>query len=182
MKFKKTIELQYKNLKAAALCKAYRDVRFYLCGVYVGDGFIASTNGHMALLCNEGDAKGMDLIIPGEAINSLIKKVGNSPIGEITKLHQIDKEFWMLDHSGTMEIFRPVEGKYPDIKRIDIEKPSDIQFKDFPHFDFTYLGIFQKVAKIYKQGRPLVYPTTEHARAYVEITENVHGLLMPCRI
>lgn len=76
MKFIKTLELQYKNIKAAALFKASRDVRFYLCGVYIGDGFIASTNGHAALICDEPETVGMDLIIPAETINSLIKKVG----------------------------------------------------------------------------------------------------------
>lgn len=50
MEFKKTIELQYDNLKATALCKAKNDVRFYLTGIYIGDGFVAATNGHMALI------------------------------------------------------------------------------------------------------------------------------------
>ncbi|MFW2080677.1 hypothetical protein ACNPQK_06860 [Acinetobacter guillouiae] len=182
MKFKKTIELQYNNLKATALCRAKRDVRFYLCGVYVGDGFVAATNGHMALICNEPDSVGMDLIIPGEAIDSLIKKVGNFPITKITKLHQVDKEFWLLEHNGTVELFRPIDGKYPDIKRVDIPKPTEIQFKFYPKFNLEYLSIFQKVAKVYKQAFPSFYPTTENHSAYVEITSDVHGILMPLRV
>lgn len=182
MEFKKTIELQYDNLKATALCKAKTDVRFYLTGVYVGDGFIAATNGHMALLCNEPDSVGMDVIIPGDAIDSLIRKVGNKSKIKTTLLHQIDDEFWCLNHGGNFEMFRLIEGKYPDIKHVDIPKPTEIQFKEFPSFNFTYLGIFQKVAKIYKQGYPFIYPTTERDRAYIEITENVHGILMPLRV
>ncbi|MFW1996739.1 hypothetical protein ACG904_17585 [Acinetobacter guillouiae] len=182
MEFKKTIELQYDNLKATALCKAKNDVRFYLTGIYIGDGFVAATNGHMALICIEPDTVGMDVIIPGDAIDSLIRKVGNKSKIKTTLLHQIDDEFWCLNHGGNFEMFRLIEGKYPDIKRVDIPKPTEIQFKEFPSFNFTYLGIFQKVAKIYKQGYPFIYPTTERDRAYIEITENVHGILMPCRI
>lgn len=182
MEFKKTIELQFDNLKATALCKAKSDVRYYLTGIYVGDGFVASTNGHMALLCNEPDSVGMDVIIPGDAIDSLIRKVGNKSKIKTTLLHQIDDEFWCLNHGGNFEMFRLVEGKYPNIKRVDIPKPTNIQFKDYPRFDLTYLGIFQKVAKVFRQGYPIIYPTTETNSAYVEITNDVHGILMPCRI
>lgn len=181
MDFKKTIELQYNNIKATALCSAKRDVRFYLCGIYVGDGFIASTNGHILLICEETEATGMELIIPSEAIASLIKKVGNNPMHETVFLHQIDDEFWCLEHTGSYELFRPVEGKYPDIKRVDIAKPTNIQFKEYPRFNFEYLNIFQKVAKIYNVYSPQIYPTTENDRAFVEIKDDVHGVLMPMR-
>ena len=60
MKFLKTIELQYGDLKAASLCKAKNDVRFYLCGIYLGDGFISATNGHVALIINEENLNGFD--------------------------------------------------------------------------------------------------------------------------
>lgn len=181
MNFIKTIELQYKNLKAAAMFKASRDVRFYLCGIYVGDGFIAATNGHAALICEEGDTTGMDLIIPSETINSLLKKVGNKPAVKTTSLHQIDGEYWLLDHSGSYELFKPVNGKYPNIKKVDIAKPTDIQFKEYPRFNLEYLALFQKASLVYDKQYPTIYPTTEHDRAFIEITDNVHGILMPMR-
>lgn len=182
MEFKKTIELQYKNIQAAALCKAKFDVRFYLCGIYVGDGFLASTNGHILLMCDEQDTKGMDLIIPSEAIDSLIKKVGKNPMMKTVYLHQFDDEHWLLQHNSSYELFKPVGGKFPDIKRVDLEKPTDIQFKEYPRFNLEYLNIFQKVAKIFNVSFPYIYPTTENDRAFIEINDDVHGVLMPCRI
>lgn len=182
MKYLKTIELQYKDLKAAALCKDKNDVRFYLTGVYLGDGFIASTNGHVALIIDEENLKGSDLIIPAESIDSLIKKVGNNPIFKTVNLHQLDDGFWLLDHNGSYELFKPVDGKFPDIKRIDIDKPKDIQFKEYPSFDFNYLNLFLKVGKIFGlNNSPTIYPTTETNSAYVELTDKAHGLLMPRR-
>lgn len=182
MKFIKTIELQYKDLKAASLCKAKNDVRFYLCGVYLGDGFLASTNGHVGLIIDEPNLNGFDLIIPSETIDSLIKKVGNSPMLKTVELHKLDDDFWLLDHNGSFELFKPLDGKFPDIKKIDIEKPKDIKFKDFPVFDITYLNLFLKVGKVLGLSiSPTVLPTTETGCAYVDITDKAHGLLMPRR-
>ena len=183
MKFLETVEINYCDLKAASLCKAKNDVRFYLCGVYLGDGFISSTNGYVALIIDEDNLKGFDLIIPAETIDSLVKKVGNTPMLKTVKIHKLDDGFWLLDHNGSYELFRPIDGKYPDIKRIDIKKPTDIQFKEYPSFDFVYLNIFLKVNKsLGVHASPRIYPTTEKNVAYVELTEKAHGLLMPKRI
>lgn len=182
MKFLTTVELQYKDLKAAALCKAKSDVRFYLCGVYLGDGFIASTNGHVGLIIDEESLSGYDLIIPAETIESLVKKVGNTPMLKTVNLHQLEDGFWLLDHNGSYELFKPIDGKFPDIKKIDIPKPKEIMFKEFPIFDITYLNLFLKVAKTLGLNHsPNVLPTTETGCAYVDITDKAHGLLMPRR-
>lgn len=184
MNFLKTIELQYKHLKALSLCKAKSDVRFYLCGIYLGDGFMASTNGHIALIIDEENLNGFDLILPNEAVNSLIRKVGNNPKVKTINLHQLDDEYWVLDHQGSLELFKPIDGKFPDIKHVDIEKPKDIQFKDYPKFNFEYLDIFMKVYKTLgcKGLSPTIYPTTEEKPAYVELDSSSHGLLMPMRL
>lgn len=183
MRFIKTVELQYCDLKAAALCKAKNEVRFYLCGVYLGDGFISATNGHVALIINEENLKGFDLIIPSETIDSLVRKVGNTPMLKQVNLHQLEDGFWLLDHNGSYELFKPIDGKFPDVKKIDIQKPIEIQFKEYPSFDFVYLNMFLKVNKALGFNvSPRVYPTTENGAAYVELTEKAHGLLMPRRI
>lgn len=182
MNFLETVEIKYCDLKAASLCKAKNDVRFYLCGVYLGDGFIASTNGHVGLLIDEENLKGFDLIIPSETIDSLIKKVGNTPILKNVNLHKLEDGFWLIDHNGSYELFKPIDGKFPDIKKIDIEKPTNIQFKEYPSFDFVYLNLFLKVNKALGfNTSPRIYPTTERTTAYVELTDKAHGLLMPKR-
>lgn len=183
MKYLKTIELQYGDLKAAALCKAKNDVRFYICGIYLGDGFIAATNGHIGLIIDEPNLKGFDLIIPAEAIDSLVKKVGNYPMTKTVQLHKLQKGFYLLDLNGTYELFKPIDGKFPDIKKIDIDKPTGIQFKEYPKFDIKYLNVFLKVNKALGFNMsPQIYPTTENGCAYVEISEKAHGLLMPMRL
>lgn len=183
MKYLKTIEVDYCDLKAASLCKAKNDVRFYLCGVYLGDGFIASTNGHVGLIIDDVNLKGFDLIIPAETIDSLVKKVGNTPILRKVKIHKLDDCFWLLDHNGSYELFKPMSGKFPDIKKIDIQKPDKIQFEKYPSFDFSYLNLFLKVGKVLGLNTsPDIFPTTSNGCAYIELTERAHGLLMPRKI
>ena len=183
MKFLKSIELQYDELKALSLCKAKQDVRFYLCGIYIGDGLMASTNGHIALVVDSPETSGMDLIIPAETIDSLVKKVGNNPMMKTVDLHQLEDGFWLLDHDGSYELFKPIEGKFPDIKRIDIKKPEKITFTDYPSFDINYLSVFLKAGKaLGLNTSPQIFPTTEKEVAYVELNDRAHGLLMPRRI
>ena len=183
MKFKKTIELQYNDLRACALFKASNDVRFYLCGIHIGDGAVVATNGHTLLVCYEPNADGVDLIIPADAIASIIKKVGTRPNIKSILLHQIeDSEFWLLQHvNGSYELFKPLDGKYPEWKRVDMPKPEKYTAESFPQFNFDYLNDFLKVAKIYSIYQPKLFPTTENERCYVEIDDRVHGIIMPMR-
>ena len=185
MKFKKTIELQYSDLRACALFKASNDVRFYLCGIHIGDGAVVATNGHTLLVCDEPNADGMDLIIPADAIASIIKKVGTRHNIKSILLHEIeDSEFWLLQHvNGSYELFKPLDGKYPAWKRVDIPKPEKYTAESFPQFNFDYLNDFLKVAKIYGNviSQPKLFPTTVNERCYVEIDDRVHGIIMPMR-
>ena len=64
--------------------------RFYLCGIHIGDGLMASTNGHIALVVESPETIGMDLIVPAETIDSLVKKVGNNPMMKTVDLHQLE--------------------------------------------------------------------------------------------
>lgn len=188
MKFKKTVELQYQDLQSCALFKASNDVRFYLCGVYVGAGAIVATNGHTMLLCDEPEVIDLDLIIPKEAIDYFIRKVGKNPKVKKVSLRQID-EYWMLKHINqhgheSIEVFYPVTGKFPDFKRVDIPKPEQYAAKNFPRFNFDYLGLFRKAAVMHGgvADQPTLMPTSVEGSCYVEINDRVHGIIMPMRI
>ncbi len=181
MKYLRTIELKYADLKAAALCKAKQDVRFYLCGVFVGKGVVAATNGHILLICEEPEAADIELIIPAEAIDSLVRKGGSKPKNSTVLLHELEDGLWLFNHAGTWELFRPVEGKYPSFERVDIKKPESFDGQQYPQFNFDYLVTFNKIAKIYGKTFPALHPTTEKDSAYIEINDRVHGVIMPLR-
>lgn len=184
MEFLNTIELNYNDLRACNLFRATNDVRFYLCGVYVGQGGVVATDGHRLLVCDEPEAESLDLIIPGEVIKSLIAKVGRNPKIKKVLLHQVkDSKYWLLDHIGSYELFIPIDGKFPEWKRVDMPKPEKYTAESFPQFNFDYLNDFLKVARIYGNviSQPKLFPTTASERCYVEINERVHGVIMPMR-
>lgn len=182
MEFLKTYSLPYQDLQACLIFTAKQDIRFDLCGIYVGQGIIAGTHGHAALICEAPEVEDADLIIPREAIISLIRKLGKSKSIKSVALHKIDDDFWLLQHADVLEIFRPISGKFPDIKRVDIPKPERYTAEEFPTFNFDYLLDIRKAASIYMGFvAPKIYPTTSNGTAYIEINDRVHGLLMPAR-
>ncbi|EZQ12099.1 hypothetical protein [Acinetobacter sp. Ver3] len=182
MKFKNSYPILYKDLQACLIFTAKQDVRFYLKGVYVGKGIISATHGHAALICDAPESEEIDLIIPRESIASLIRKLGKSERIDYVNLHEISEEFWLLQYSDAFELFRPINGKFPDVKKIDFQKPERYTAEEFPTFNFDYLMDFRKAAAIYmKFIAPKIYPTSVNGTAYIEINDRVHGLLMPAR-
>ncbi len=181
MEFIKQVSVKYSHLQAALPFAAKNDVRFYLTGVLVKDGIIAATNGHCALICNADDVHDMEVIIPRIAIESLIKKLGKSPMHDEIKISQIDKDFWLMDYKEDVyEIFKPIDGKFPDIARVDIKKPAEAP-NEFVHWNLDYIHIFMKCAKTLKIFCPKFFPTAHNQPTYVELNDEVHGVLMPIR-
>ncbi|CAM0682262.1 hypothetical protein RAN67_04225 [Acinetobacter baumannii] len=182
MNFKRQVTLTYRHLQATSLFAAQREVRFYLMGVLVKDGMMAATNGHCALICDAPEVQDIEVIIPIEIVKSFIKKVGNNPKVKTITLSQIDDEFWLLDYeNGMFEFFRPIDGKFPDISRVDIPKPTEPP-KEFVQWNLEYVSNFMKCSKILNCRFPLFYPSGATTSTYVEFVDGVHGLLMPLRV
>ena len=71
----KRVSNQVQPFKSSLLVCRKNDVRFYLVGVLVKDRMIAATNGHSLLICDSPDVPDVEIIIPRDAIDSLIKKL-----------------------------------------------------------------------------------------------------------
>lgn len=187
MDYKQKVDVKAKHLIASSLIAAKQDVRAYLQGVLVGRGIIASTNGFQALICNEDRTSSIDeIIIPRESIKSLRGKLKTAGIkdGEDVDvtIGQLDADHWVIELSGNaLEIFRPLLGTYPDIQKVDIEKPEQSQ-EEPANLCFKYLSVFSKCASYL--GSKYLYITTRGKQdsAYIDFGCDVHGLLMPGRI
>lgn len=181
MEFLKQVTVKYSHLQAALPFAAKQDVRFYLTSVLVKDGLIAATNGHCALICDATDVNDMEIIIPRIAIESLIKKLGKNPMYDSITISQIDKDFWLMDYmNDVFEMFKPIDGKFPDIKKVDVSKPTQPP-SGFVHYNFEYINLFLKCAKTLKVAFPRFFPTDHNKAIYVELCEDAHGILMPLR-
>lgn len=185
------LELDYKHIWASANFMAQKEVRFYLNGIFVDGENIVSTDGRAMLICNMENNEDFKkeynngIIIPEYAINSIIRKLGKpnklNTINKITLSKFDDGCFLLSDQLNAHEYFRNVEGRFPDYKRVDIPRPTEPP-KQFSMLDPKYLIKISKISK----GLNIIYPMIyfgefETQVAYVELSKEIHCLIMPLR-
>lgn len=187
------IELPFEYLAAAVLSAANQDVRFYLCGVKVGNGLVAGTNGHTAVIIQDESLKDVpEMIIPKETINWLIKKVRKSNVGKFTahisdldgmegtKVIKLDNGMGWTEY----EVFKPIDGKFPDVMRVLVVRSESAAVA--PQFNFDYIKIMAEAMKTLT-GAPIstiraFYGEKANDVVYFPLgRENYHGLVMPMR-
>lgn len=172
---------RYKYLRAAVIHTAKNDVRFYLTGVYLGDGFISATDGTRMIMIKD-DILGLGLIIPRETILSLVKKLGTRKDYELS-IEIKDDGFGLISCAGEFEYFKFVDGKFPDISRVDFSEPTE-PVACWNIYNASYVKDFQKSMHILNgvaRGSPMIKPRDENSAMYVCLTDNAHGILMPMR-
>lgn len=180
----KTIEFDYDHLRACMPHTAKNEVRFYLCGIYLGDGFMAATNGHKLIMIEDERLAGCDYIIPRDAVDFFIKKLGTKPMNKTVTLTIGDDGFNIMELMGRYEYFKFIDGKFPLVKKVDIPKPEKSEGN--PMFNISYMADFVKSFKIltgdnHADGLNILSRGNTES-AYVELTDNAHGVLMPMRI
>ncbi|MFW1971054.1 hypothetical protein [Acinetobacter bereziniae] len=139
-------------LKAALICASKNDIRFYLNGVAIDQGHIVATDGHRMFYAPLESANELpQIIIPRDAIEYLIKKttsVGKKhPEKVLVKVGVKDNQ-WSLCVSEYQENFRPIDGKFPEWKRIIPKSAMQKYEGQTLMFNWSYMADFQKIAKI----------------------------------
>ena len=180
----KEIVFNYDYLRACMPYTANRDVRFYLCGIYLGDGFMSATDGHKMILIEDECFKGCDYIIPKESVDFFIKKLKANPMEKQVTLKVGDDGFNIMGLMGCYEYFKFIDGEFPDLKKVDIPKPEKSEGR--PIFNIKYLSDILKSYRIlndsnHQDGLDILCNGDVNS-AYIELTENAHAILMPMRI
>ena len=152
------IQLKISTLKAAAICAAKNDVRFYLNGVCVdikneSQAVIVGTNGNCMFVGvesydGEWDSKPEQIIIPLDVIEASLKRL-NDKSGYIT-LERLSEEALIL---GTI-IFRPINGEYPKCANT-IQKLENVQ-AGIGYYNYKYIN---KAGKALKEASNDKFPT-----------------------
>ena len=157
------MQLNIRLLKAAAIVASKEQVRYYLNGVAVQAGprglYLVAMDGHRALAFRQtGDAlPEINIIIPVDIIAGI--KL-NKHIDDATLTRESDTH-WRIDYCGIATIFAPIDGTFPDWRRIVPKETSGA----LAQFDPAYIGDFAKVAKV----------LGSNARAGVKIAHNGQG-------
>ena len=117
------ITLKTSVLRAALLCSAKKDIRYYLQGICISFNhpeiaMVCGTNGHILFagqcpidVIEAPDAYGFEIIVPGDVIKGLDKKA------DVVMLETIDsmpKGYYVLGNSR----FQAIDARFPDVSRV----------------------------------------------------------------
>ena len=117
------ITLKTSVLRAALLCSAKKDIRYYLQGICISFNhpeiaMVCGTNGHILFagqcpidVIEAPDAYGFEIIVPGDVIKGLDKKA------DVVMLETIDampKGHYVLGNTR----FQAIDARFPDVSRV----------------------------------------------------------------
>ena len=148
------INIPIRLLKAALICTAKQDARWYLTGVAIKDGAVSSTDGHRMFTCEIDAPKEHEIIIPRDALTAFLKQVKKEHLNLHAQLIQVKDEVYKLQvvnlKKGELlfveQLFKPIDGKFPDVKKVI---PDPIKRQEcMPYYEWKYLVDFQKIAEI----------------------------------
>lgn len=186
------IEVPLLLLKAAVICSAKKDIRFYLEGVAIDQGHVVSTDGHRMFYAEIANAPKdfPQIIIPREAIEFFSKKsaaIAKKHPEKVIVTIEVDGMQGTLAVHGIKEHFRRIDGKFPDWKQVIPSTKGKEYGGGTLAFNWAYMSDFQKIAQTLqnKIGSVNLVPS-EHANAaaWVEFPGSIfpaHGVLMPMR-
>ena len=176
------MELNIRFLKAAALAVSKEQTRYYLTGVAVQVGprgaYIVATDGHRALAFRQSgdDLPEINIIIPADIIAGIKPPKGV----DIVYLTKESESRWRIDYCGASISFAPIDGTFPDWRRIVPKETSG----ETSQFNPAYVGDFAKIAKALGRGEPCVKMAHNgQGPALVTFGDDIDGfgLLMPTR-
>lgn len=124
------ITINKSALKAVSRFAAKSDIRYYLVGVYVEatatETRLVATDGH-TMLIHRTPAKNTHAwtgIIPLDTVAAILKhKTASKKVDFPIELHATANEHeHRIDYAGQAFIFKPVDGKFPDYRRVIPQK------------------------------------------------------------
>lgn len=116
--------IQSKQLRAALVCAAKNDARYYLCGVHITPKHLEATNGHVALRMEHGIRTKKNIIVQFEG--SVPAKAETTELiftKEPIAIHR-DQFQRRLSITG----IKLLDGRFPDLERV-IPKKLDLSIQ-----------------------------------------------------
>ena len=187
------INIPIRLLKAALICTAKQDVRWYLTGVAIKDGAVSATDGHRMFTCEIDVPKDYEIIIPRDALTALLKQVKKEHLDLHAQVIQVKDEVYKLQvvnlKKGELlfveQLFKPIDSKFPDVKKVI---PDPIKRQEcMPYYEWKYLVDFQKIAEILgsSNGHFGLIVTGKNTSSVIDFSltkfDNAIGVVMPKR-
>jgi hypothetical protein len=157
------ISLKTSVLRAALLCSAKKDIRYYLQGICISFNhpevaMVCGTNGHILFagqcpidVIEAPETYGFEIIVPGDVIKALDKKA------EVVMLETIDampKGHYVLGNTR----FQAIDARFPDISRVIPSRDAFAEIKP-SYFKPEYLCTANEaLAMYYGSKKDICYP------------------------
>ena len=157
------ISLKTSVLRAALLCSAKKDIRYYLQGVCVSINhpevaMVYGTNGHILFagqspieVIEAPENYGFDLIIPSDAIKAMDKK---AEFVTLVTIPSLPKDYYVLGNTS----FQAIDARYPDVSRVIPSRDAFAEIKP-SYFKPEYLCTANEaLAMYYGSKKDICYP------------------------
>jgi DNA polymerase III sliding clamp (beta) subunit (PCNA family) len=162
-------------------------IRYYLNGINVTSTHVRGSNVHVLCHINTftNDIPGGSITVPVETINELFKKMGSKHEDEEVEIILIDNQY-QLQCMNEVEVFTPVDHKYPEFKKI-IEplklNDHDKNLNAIQHqFNWDYVAAANAaLCKYFGNTTPKRLYSFELA-GYMMPSDDVIYVIMPCRL
>ena len=157
------ITLKTSVLRAALLCAAKKDIRYYLQGICISFNhpevaMVCGTNGHILFagqcpidVIEAPEAYGFEIIVPGDVIKGLDKKAA---VVMLETIDSMPKGYYVLGNSR----FQAIDAKFPDISRVIPSRDAFSEIKP-SYFRPEYLCTANEaLAMYYGSKKDICYP------------------------
>ena len=175
------VGIQAQHLRAAAIFTATHDIRYYLHGVLAevraSETRLAAADGACAVVLRDQVLVGEQDVMPDVIIPNDTIKLALSTKSQVLTLTMSDAGKWSLGGIA----FTPVEGRFPDYRRIMVNGASG----KAGDYDIELLGRFLKAAKALGAKTPPVLRQNGTDGAQVQILgheDEFVGVIMPMRM
>ena len=177
------IQIDKKQIQAALLFAAKKDIRYYLNAVLVettpGETRLVATDGHALLVQRYAavNAETVSVVIPRDVLEGV--KGGGHIVGVRDALG------WSLIDGNTRTAFTPTDGQYLDYRRLLRATKAQSGDTSAGHFNPEFLVKYQKAARILgSKEYPFIRQAGEKNGAFVTTQglPDFLGVIMPCRL
>jgi DNA polymerase III sliding clamp (beta) subunit (PCNA family) len=164
------------------------DIRYYLNGLNITRTHVSGSNGnilcHINTFANELPENHDNIIVPVETIKALLKKVGTKHDNFEVCIFLINDQY-QLQCMNQVEVFNPIDHKYPGFKIIEPLKLNDHDknLNAIQHqFDWSYVALANAALCIYFGNTTPKRLYSFELAGYMMPSDEVIYVIMPCRL
>lgn len=163
-------------------------------GIILGDGWMGASFGAAMIIVEDDVFKGSSYLLSVDDVWCLYEEVVDRQKNDAFFVDDFELRIISATEASAvvnggefMHSIILLNHDVPDLKKVDIKAPEVIglSVSEMPYFNPKFLSFFLDAASLYS-GDPVMFlkllPTGAESPIYVEMTGNMHGLLVPARL